>query len=335
MTTTEEGFVSRSNTTTDNGNTNDSITIYDKFYATIYDSLFFNEPLIEYELEQICKHTGLQTTIDNSTANNFATKSVTILDVGCSTGHVVAALDYLLNAPSYKHSFSKSNSNTNTKTKTKSYIMGVDNSTAMIDVAKDEYPHLATHFFVGDVLHTDADPLFDRSSFTHILCLYFTVYYFKNQANMQQFFQAVYDWLQPGGYFVLHLVDPHKFDPILASANPLIYVSPQRYAPRRITNSIVHFNQFKYTADFEWNPNNNQAQFIEHFYSNNASNSDNSNPNNQKQSQQTRKNTHVLYMPPITQIASWVLATGFQTPPTIIDLVTVQYEYQYLYIFHK
>ena len=36
----------------------------------------------------------------------------------------------------------------------------------------------------------------------------------------------------PGGYFVLHLVNRDKFDPILNTADPLHIVSAQKYAKK-------------------------------------------------------------------------------------------------------
>ena len=52
------------------------------------------------------------------------------------------------------------------------------------------------------------------------------------------------------GYFALHLVDRDQFDPILEAANPLYILSPQKYAKKRITNSIVKFDNFDYKANF-------------------------------------------------------------------------------------
>ena len=43
------------------------------------------------------------------------------------------------------------------------------------------------------------------------------------------------DWLMPGGYLIVHLVDRESFDPILPPGNPLYVVSPQKYAKERIT----------------------------------------------------------------------------------------------------
>ena len=67
----------------------------------------------------------------------------------------------------------------------------------------------------------------------------------------------------PGGYFILHLVNRDKFDPILNTADPLHIVSAQKYAKKRITNSLVKFKDFQYKANFELDKENNLAEFKE------------------------------------------------------------------------
>ena len=72
-------------------------------------------------------------------------------------------------------------------------------------------------------------------------------------------------WLLPGGYLILHLVDRDNFDPILPPGNPLLYVSPQKYAKKRITTTKVKFDDFSYSADFSLNEKTNIATFNEKF----------------------------------------------------------------------
>ena len=57
------------------------------------------------------------------------------------------------------------------------------------------------------------------NSFSTITCFYFTIYYIKDKNT---FLQNCYNWLMPGGYLVLHLVNRDKFDPILNVAGPYI-----------------------------------------------------------------------------------------------------------------
>ena len=212
-----------------------------------------------------------------------------ILDVGCGTGHHVASLG------------SKGLD-----------VIGIDISTSMIKKAKENFPDYK--FNVGDALDGNT---FEPNSFTHILCMYFTIYYFKDKT---QFFNNCFKWLMPGGYLIVHLVDRHNFDPILPPGNPLLYVSPQRYAKERITSTKVKFTDFSYSADFKLDDKNDKALFVEKF----KSDSDG----------KVRKNEHTLYMPDLQQIVDEAQSCGFIVESKA-DLLQCQYEYQYLYVFVK
>jgi hypothetical protein len=124
----------------------------------------------------------------------------------------------------------------------------------------------------------------------------------------------------PGGYLIVHLVDRDHFDPILPPGNPLLYVSPQRYAKERITSTKVKFTDFSYSADFKLDDKNDKALFVEKF----KNDSDG----------KVRKNEHEMYMPDIQQIVDEAQLCGFIVESKA-DLLQCQYEYQYLYIFVK
>jgi len=217
-----------------------------------------------------------------------SSKSV-ILDIGCGTGHHVGTLG----AKGLD-------------------VLGIDISPSMIEKAKQSYPDYK--FQVADALDSN---LFQSDTFTHILCMYFTIYYFKDKT---QFFNNCFRWLMPGGYLIVHLVDREQFDPILPPGNPLLFVSPQRYAKERITTTKVKFTDFSYSADFQLDSNNDKAVFIEKF----KNDSDG----------KVRKNELVMYMPDIQQIVDEAQACGFIVEGKA-DLLQCQYEYQYLYMFVK
>ena len=212
-----------------------------------------------------------------------------ILDVGCGTGHHVASLG------------SKGLD-----------VLGIDISPSMIKKAKENFPDYK--FDVADALDGS---IFEPNSFTHILCMYFTIYYFKDKT---QFFNNCFKWLMPGGYLFVHLVDRHNFDPILPPGNPLLYVSPQRYAKERITSTKVKFTDFSYSADFKLDDKNDKALFVEKFKNDNDG--------------KVRKNEHEMYMPDIQQIVDEAQSCGFIVESKA-DLLQCQYEYQYLYVFVK
>lgn len=223
--------------------------------------------------------------IKNKTLPN--SKSV-ILDVGSGTGHHVDKLaQYDLN------------------------VIGIDKSLAMIAKAKQNYPQY--NFVIGDVLDISK---FENNQFTHIICLYFTIYYFEDK---KVFFENCMEWLKPGGALIVHVVNREKFDPILPPGNPLYIVSPQKYSKERITKTKITFNDFVYSSNFELETEKNIATFHEKFKFNDG---------------KTRKHEHKLYMDSEDDIINMAQETGFLIQGKI-DLVNCAYEYQYLYILLK
>jgi ubiquinone/menaquinone biosynthesis C-methylase UbiE len=231
--------------------------------------------------------------------NNFETeefKKITnmgknsyVLDVGCGTGHHVNELK-------------KSNIK----------CMGLDKSQSMVALSKANYPD---HTYKrGDLLNSI---IFHPRSFTHVTCLYFTIYCIEDKLAA---FKNFYDWLKPGGYLVLHLVNRNEFDPILDAGNPLLMVSPQKYAKKRITNTIVKFDNFQYKSNFELDKPNNKAYFKEEF----KSDKDN----------KVRKNEHIIFMETQKHILGLAKSIGFILKGKV-DMVQCMYEYQYLYILYK
>ena len=223
--------------------------------------------------------------IVNSTS---PTSESIILDIGCGTGNHVANLnDQHIN------------------------VTGLDISPDMIKQAKEKFPSLK--FKVGDAMSSDT---FAPNSFTHILCLYFTIYYFPDK---EKFFSNCMEWLMPGGHLVIHLVNKDKFDPILPPGNPLYIVSPQKYAKKRITQTKVKFHEFDYTSDFDLDNESGIARFNEKFQFENG---------------KVRKQEHKLYMEPEKDIITRARDLGFIIQGQV-DLLNCGYEYQYLYILMK
>jgi len=255
----------------------DGQAVYDDFYADIYDYLVYNVVKNEYEVGVI-----LNSTMPNS-------QSV-IADIGCGTGHHVNSLS--------SHNLQ---------------VIGVDISPSMIKKAKENsQSEKNSKFIIGNALDGH---LFNENSLTHILCLYFTIYYMKDK---MKFFYNCMNWLMPGGYLIVHLVDKFKFDPILPPGNPLYIVSPQKYAKERITKTKITFNDFVYDANFKMD-DNDIAIFDEKFKFNDG---------------RVRKQEQRLYMDDLPTIVNMAQDAGFLVHAKI-DLVKCAYEYQYLYVFIK
>jgi len=224
-------------------------------------------------------------TIIKETNTNEQSK---ILDVGCGTGHHVSKLSQgTLD------------------------VTGLDISQSMINQAKSMYPKC--NFEVGDALNGS---MFPFNSFTHILCMYFTVYYFKDK---DRFFNNCFNWLMPGGYLIVHVVDREAFDPILPPGNPLISISPQKYSDKRITSTKVKFNNFNYHANFNLKPESDEAIFSEKFKFKDG---------------KVRKHEHKLYMETESAIVNRAENVGFLVHAKA-DLIKCAYANQFLYIFMK
>jgi SAM-dependent methyltransferase len=233
---------------------------------------------------------GIKNDFEVGTIINSAEPNSTsiIADIGCGTGHHVAEF-----------------ASKNLK------VIGIDISPSMIEQAKKEAPH--ANFKVGNALDNG---LFNQNSLTHVLCLYFTIYYFKEK---MQFFYNCMDWLMPGGYLIVHLVDRETFDPILPQGNPLYVVSPQKYSKERITKTKIAFNDFVYSSNFNLDKSNDLATFDEKFKFNDG---------------KIRKQQQKLYMEDTSTIVNMAQDAGLILEGKV-DMVKCAYANQYLYIFTK
>jgi SAM-dependent methyltransferase len=155
---------------------------------------------------------------------------------------------------------------------------------------------------------------FERGSYTHILCMGKTIYEF---ADKVAFFRNCAHWLIPGGYLVVHLVDPKKFDTVVPLGKTLaggygnpsgknrLYDSPQEFSKSRTTNTMVDFIDFKYKSayDFDQLDKTGQVVQVETFTDTGSSH--------------VRQNEHTMYMEPErdllakAQFAGFVLAGKF------------------------
>lgn len=216
-------------------------------------------------------------------------KNSKVLDIGSGTGHHVAAF-----------------------TENGIKATGIDISPSMVALSKNTYPD--SSYMVADAME---GMLFPQGSFTHITCLYFTIYYIQDK---RRFLKNCYNWLMPGGFMVLHLVDRDKFDPILPAGDPFAIISPQKYAKKRITSTVVKFNGYDYRSNFDYNPKDDEAALNEQFKNTKTGN--------------VRKNEHQLYMPTQKYVLSVAKDMGFILHSQT-DMTRCQYETQYIYILQK
>tara|TARA_Y100000816_G_scaffold245458_1_gene193454 strand:+ start:2063 stop:2992 length:930 start_codon:yes stop_codon:yes gene_type:complete len=220
-----------------------------------------------------------------------------ILDVGSSTGHHVKLISE----------------------KCKN-VIGIDKSYYMVKKAETNYEDL--NFQQGDVLKTIT---FNDNTFSHITCLYFTIYYFKDK---EKFLQNCFYWLNPGGILLLHLVDVNNFDPILPPSNPITAVSPQNYVDQRMTKSEVIFDKINYKSDFildkKVNINNNLKECNAVFKEKIKYNDKNI----------VRINEHDLFMNSRKYIIGIAKNVGFSVL-SIHRMNNINYDHNYLYTLIK
>lgn len=255
--------------------------IYDKFYAEIYNELFNSIMKNEYEIQNIKTYS-----LDLYSKNNK--EKIHILDAGCGIGNHLKILD----KKQYK-------------------CTGLDNSQNMLKEAKKLNPGL--DLIKGD-FHNKL--IFKKKSFSHILCLFFTIYY---SDNPEKVFKNFNYWLKPKGYLVLHLVHPKKFDPVLEKASSLIPLfNPQKHSHKRVTQTELHFNKFKYNSDWLFNKEN--VTFTENI--------------KLKDNSKVIKNTHKFTIYKISKYIKLLQNCGFKLTK-IIDLTVTNHEFNNLYIFKK
>ena len=194
--------------------------LFDDFYVSIYDELFYRELSNQYEVGSI------ENIVKPTSESNM-------LILGSGTGHIA-------------NEFHKQGVK----------VTGLDESQSMVKYAKESYPELK--FIQGTPMKSMA---FQPEQFTQVLCLNMNFYYYEDKSTL---LQNVYNWLKPGGFFVVQLVDKNKFDPVVPAGKPFVMVNPQSFAEKRITTSNVIFNNFEYKSDFQVFPND-VVQFSEIF----------------------------------------------------------------------
>lgn len=249
--------------------------VFDEFYLEIYSTLHDVENRNDKELTHILK------------ATNPSVNRSTILDIGCGTGNVVKNF------------------------KSEGYhVYGVDKSKFMINYAKKDDPDL-------EVLHDDVmKPMcFEKNTFTHILCTYFTIYNFEDKAT---FFSNCYHWMKPKGFLVVHMVDKYKFSKIIPNEDAV--ANRYKVAPQidKLTNKVI-FEDYEYISSYEIA--DNKAVFIETF--------------KDLVTTHIRQNETDLYMEDPDTICKIAKHCGFQYVGKTNMKQMIDDEHQYLYYFER
>ena len=248
--------------------------IYDDFYVEIYDTLYKTITRSQWELKNILNLTDADT------------KNSVFLDIGSGTGYKVNELQ--------KAGFR---------------AFGVDNSEAMIKRSEILFPEIINK--LGDIY----DPmLYDKSIFTHILSMNYTIYEFKDKLS---FFRNCHSWIKPNGYLVLHLVDPSTFNAVIP-----VYKNQWKTSSTRAVDTLVDFYDFSYHAHYEFPIDIKNIVTLKETFTD-------------KQTKKVRQNEQTLYMESINDILKLANRSGF-----IFHGKTTMKDYnndenQYLYVLER
>lgn len=235
---------------------------YDDFYGEIYDKLMLPEQRITYEMTHILQ------TITPSREHSI------MLDVGSGTGELIAYLK--------QHRYT---------------AYGVDKSQAMVDIAQSKMAN--TNVVVDTKLIKCAnaeDPMtYDRSLFSHIFCMNFTIYEIENKSK---FFENCYYWLRNNGYLIIHLADKDNFDTIIPAGKPSSLKGVPQIGGKRIKNTFIDFIDFTYKSEFAALPDNAKQLIHKETFKDKAT-------------QNVRQNERTLRMESIEEIIDMARIAGF------------------------
>lgn len=260
--------------------------IYDDVYASVYKLLWHSKEALDYE-----RGSMLELALDN-----WPKQSVRVLDMCCGVAPHACWFNQQLQVD----------------------YVGVDKSDDMLARARKDCP--SATFQNGDVTQVH---LFSQKSMSHCLLLNFSIYQFENPKILSD---NAYQWLQPDGMFVVHLVDPDKYDPLLDLASPFAAFSLQKYnAGDRQTNSYIYFDKFKYSGKLIKKKDEDKAEYNEVFtYYDKEDN----------HGKKYRENKHHWNMPSKERLIDIFKTSGFRHLENV-DLVHTGKEYQYLCYFQK
>jgi len=255
---------------------------YDDFYADIYDQVHDTENRIESHLLPILENTN----VDPQAKSNYS-----FLDVGSGTGKAVERL----RQAGYE-------------------AYGLDQSKSMIQYCENKYDVDDGRYQCGDVCQPI---LYTRRSFSHILCIYLTIYEISDK---QQFFRNCYQWLQNNGILVVHLVEKDAFDTISPAVKIDNVENIQTYSKQRIEKSQVDFGDFQYKMEYKIKPGetNVNVSINEMFIDN--------------QTKKIRQNERNMKMEPIEHIVKLAMRAGF----SLYAKVAMSHDkHQFLYMFMR
>ena len=253
------------------------VSVYDDFYAQIYNRLMYPDNRCEFQMDKIIEMTKPDV------------NSSTFLDIASGTGEISKQL---------------SNRGYN--------VYAIDESKDMTNYLENICPKVNAK--CGNV----REPIqYEKGSFSHAICNGLGIYLFQDK---DEFFRNCFFWIKSGGYLILHLVDPKKFDTIVPGGNPKLLSNPQQYSSSRITSTGIDFGDFKYKGSYNFK-NENQVIFKESFTDDLTKN--------------VREQETVYYMESIEALLKIASYNGFIPKGQVNFSQACGDEHQYLFILER
>ena len=178
--------------------------------------------------------------VGNIVSSTHPSEKSIILDIGSKNGYIVNLFKEITNQ-----------------------VIGIELSKNMIEKAIKRYPHLKNNFLQENILNNQ---LFENNSFTHIFSLNLNFYTIQNK-NL--FLENCFNWLLPGGYLALNLIN----DPNLNMKEHIINIRsnalPDFVDPNILLTENVKFKDFVYYPKY-FMISDNKGIFEEKFNFNNG-----------------------------------------------------------------
>jgi len=182
---------------------------------------------------------------------------------------------------------------------------GVDKSKAMVEISKERYPIDVKCANVEEAM------AYDRSLFTHIFCMNFTIYEMENKL---QLFKNCYYWLQHNSYLILHLAEKDNFNAIIPGGKPDVLDSIEQLGDKRVTTTIIDFIDYTYKSEYvpctNGNTNGNGNTNVNN-RCNNSSQVLHKETFTDKSTQNIRQNERVLNFDTYDDIVNMAIRSGF------------------------
>ena len=256
--------------------------IYDDFYSSVYDLLYYNYPKINFEINSIIKTINLYS---SNTDLGVFNENRLMLVINSRTGY------YLKEIISHKIN-----------------TIGIEESTQMLQKSKNitsSDPNNSKLKFKETNIMDFNQPNFPTSdnlyfgNITDILCLNYQIYFIQNK---ESFFEKTFDLILNGGYLVIHLVDINYFKNLISNSNPL----------SKNDDGIIQiqFEEFEYTSTITFDSSDNNYEI---YGNSNSTFEEKITFNNGK----IRKHEQELFINDIDTITNTALESGFILHNTI------------------